>query len=158
MKLEKEAGSCDASPNENCVLNSAAHSKKSPNRQARTIPQMPASESGVALASWRENLVRDDYFEAVEIVAGDLGPIAAIGSPLVCVGFGPNWTMVWICPSRMPWGWSDPFKLFLQPRSAAACRYAVALAEKIRIAAEAEQERRERHKTEILREKLGGGQ
>jgi hypothetical protein len=118
---------------------------------------MPAVESGITLAAWRESLVRDGYFEAVEIVDGDLGPVAAIGSPRVCVGFGPSWTVVWICPSRLLWGWSDPFKLFLRPRSAAACKYAVALAEKVRVAADAEQERLERRKAAHLREKFGGG-
>jgi hypothetical protein len=118
---------------------------------------MPAPESGITLASWRESLLRDGYFEAIQIVDGDLGPIAAIGSPRVCVGFGPSWTTVWICPARLPWGWSDPFKLFLSPRSAAACKYAVALAEKVRGAAEAEQGRLERRIAAHLREKSGGG-
>jgi hypothetical protein len=118
---------------------------------------MPAPDSGITLAAWRETLVRDGYFEAVEIVSGDLGPIAAIGSPRVCVGFGPSWSVVWICRSRMPWGWSDPFKLFLRPRSPAACKYAVALAEKLRVAADAEQARLERREAAYLREKFGDG-
>lgn len=122
--------------------------------QPRTIPPMPAPDSGIRLADWRESLVDEGYFEAIEIVGGELGPIAAIGSPMVCVGFGPSWTVVWICSSRLPWSWSDPFKLFLRPRSAAACKYAVALAERVRVAAEAEQARRERIRAEKLRERF----
>lgn len=156
MKLEKiEAGACDTGPNENCVSTAQAYSKKARKSQARTIPSMPAAGAETNLSDWKDRLVRLGFFEAVHIVGGDLGPIAAIGSPMVCVGFGPSWTAVWVCPSRMPWGWSDPYKLFLQPRSAAACKYAVKLAGSIRVAAEAEQDRRERHKAAVLREKFG---
>lgn len=155
MKMEKiDPGACDTGANEICVLKPAANSKNTAKNQRRIIPEMPPAESGTTLATWRDRLVSEGYFEAVELVDGELGPIAAIGSPRVCVGFGSAWTAVWICPSRMPWGWSDPFKLFLQARSAGACRYAVALAGRIRVAAEAEHARLERARAAYLREKF----
>lgn len=147
MKLEKiEAGACDTGPLENCVSTAQAYSKKPAKSQQKTIPPLGDKR----LADWRESLVRDGYFKAVEVVTGDLGPIAAIGSPLVCVGFGDCFTVVWM--ERKPWGWSNVCKTWLGSPSSGAIKYAVALAEKVKKAAEAEQARRERRQDAALRE------
>jgi hypothetical protein len=155
-----EAGTCDASPNQNCEPNSAAYSKNRPETQGQTIPPMPSPESGVTIKDWRELLIAAGLFKAVEVVDGELGPIAILGSPRVCVGFRNDCTLVWICPSRMPSGWSDPFRIFLHRPgkvSGEAIRYGVSLAKMVRAAAEKAQERRDRQKAAVLREKFGRG-
>lgn len=166
MKLEKiEAGSCDTGSNENCVLDQRSHSKKPSEKQRRIIPPMPHPASGITLASYCEGLVRDGYFEHVEIVSGEIGPIHVLRSrdnsahsPRVGVGFCHNATCVWICSTRLPWGWRDPFQIFYRGNHrGAAVAYATKLANKVRLAALAEQERLERRRAARLRE-MGGGQ
>ena len=155
MKQEKiSPGACDTGANENCVLDGAAYSKNHGKTQQRTIPPLPDPESGITIAEWSASLVEGGFFKAVEVVGGDIGPIAAIGSPRVCVGFGEGWSVVWC--ERRPWGWSDPYKLFLKANSRAACTYAVALAKKIKAVAETEQARKDRIREAKLRERFGG--
>lgn len=132
-------------PKESCVSTAQADSRKSRKEQSRTIPPLPDPETGISVSDWKKSLVDAGLFKAVEVVDGDdLGPISAIGSPRVCVGFGECWTMVWI--ERLPWGWADPYKLFLTPKSKAAVRYALRLAEQIRDTAEREHAFRERNR------------
>jgi len=156
---EIRAAGCDDGPNENCVSIAPASSKKPAEKQSRTIPPLPDPCTGISVAEWADSLVAAGLFQAVQVVEGDgLGPIAAIGSPRVCVGFGDGWTMVWI--ERLPWGWSDPHKMFLSPMSKAAVRYALALAERVRNAAQREQDRRDRAKNAAAAElaaRLNGG-
>lgn len=131
---------------------------KSAKSPRRSIPPLPDPESGISVAAWRESLVRDGHFKAVQVVDGDLGPIALIGSPRVCVGDLGGSTAVWL--ERRPWGerWSNANQLFVGTNHVrSAISYAVKLAEAIRKAALAEEVRKERYKAAFLREKLGGG-
>ena len=149
MRHQKiDPAGCDDGANENCVSNSAAYSTNAPKSEARTIPPMPPIGSPQpgqpSLSDWKARLVEEGYFKRVEIVSGDIGPVAGIGSPLVCVGFGERWSCVWIDPHRIPWGWSDPYRVFLGDKLGGAVKYALELAKRVRIAAEREQERRER--------------
>lgn len=156
MKQERiEAGACDTGPNKLRHADSAVHSKNRPEspRQSRVIPPLPEPHSGVSIAQWRDGLVEAGLFSDVQVVDGDgLGPIAVLDSPRVCVGFRDDCTVVWV--ERAPWGWSDPYRLYLKANSSAARRYAVALAERIRDAAHAEQARRERIRDAKVRERL----
>jgi hypothetical protein len=158
MKHTKiEAGACDTGPNENCVSTAQSYSKKPAKSPRRSIPPLPGPESGISVAQWRESLVRDGYFKAVEVVDGDLGPIALIGSPRVCVGDLGGSTAVFL--ERRPWGekWSNANQLFIgRSHVRSAISYAVKLAEAIRKAALAEEARKDRYKVALLREKFGG--
>lgn len=162
MKHEKiEAGACDTRPSNLVASDQLTLSKNSPGKQSRTIPLMPSPESGESIGDWHQRLVREGYFERVEVLGldGDLGPIELLadrgnGAPFLCVGFHRHCTLVWICPTRIPRGWGDPFKTFLlrpgQVASAEGIRYARALAEKMRDAANREAARRDRKKTAHL--------
>lgn len=162
MKLEKiEAGSCDASPKENCVPNSAVYSKIQPCRQGRTVPPMPPVESGISVDAYCASLV-PDYFDECHWVKGELGRIQVLGSPIVFVGLHSDCTIVWICATRLPRGWSDPRKTFLLRKAGGSRRgafnYAIQLAEYVRKAAEKEAGYRDRQKAGYLAEKFGGAE
>lgn len=145
---------CDTGP-ELLGGNAKSYSRRPAKTQPRTIPPIPGAESGITIAEWRASLVSLGLFKAVEVVEGDVGPISAIGSPRVCVGLNNDHTVVWI--ERLPWAWSDPYRLFLSRNHRGdAVKYALALAENVRKAADAEHARMERHKAAVLREKFGG--
>lgn len=128
------------------------HSRISPKKPApKSTPPLPDPSAGVSVAEWAASLV-PHYFEHVEVVDGELGPIALIGSPRVCVGFRADCTLVWV--ERCPFEWTDPFREYLKPRSGSACRYALHLASKLRDMANAEFARRERIKEAKVRERL----
>lgn len=127
--------------------------------QRGIIPAMPPLNGlpgAETLSEWKARLVRDCGFLKVEIVEAT-GPIACIGSPLVCLGYGNGWTSVWVCRSR--WNFpGDPFRIWLTHGSQAAVSHALKLRDAIRRAAQAEHDRRERQKASVLREKFGGAQ
>lgn len=123
----------------------------------RSIPPLLGPESGITVADWRRQLIDGGYFKTVEVVEGDLGPIALIGSPRVCVGDLGGSTAVWL--ERRPWGdkWSNANQLFVgRNHVRSAISYAVKLAEAIRKAALEQETRLERQKAAVLREKFGG--
>lgn len=114
--------------------------------QARTIPPMPPVESGISIRDYCKSLVEGGYFEECQAVTGELGPIAVIGSPIVLVGMRADCTLIWVCRTRLPRGWSDPFQTFLiRPGGGrgGAFKYARQLAEMIRRNAEKEAAYRE---------------
>jgi hypothetical protein len=160
MRQEKiEAGSCDASPNENCVSTAQTYSKNaSKNPPAKRLPPMPDGRSETTVNDWRMLLVEQGYFERADVVRGDLGPIHVLNSPRVVVASRGGSTWVWV--DNQPWGWSDATKEFLRVPSKAALRYAVELATRLRDEAQREFDRRERLKSARLAElaeRMNGG-
>jgi hypothetical protein len=149
LRTKIGAGAGDTDPANQLTPAAVSYSKNRSEKQQRTIPPLPDAATGISVADWARSLVDAGLFQAVEAVEGDLGPIAVIGSPRVIVGFGNNWTAVWI--ERLPWGWSDPYKLFLSPMSKAAIRYAVTLGERVKKAAEREKERLDRKRGAVVR-------
>lgn len=143
MKMETiSPGACDTGANENCVSTAQAYSKNSPEKQSRTIPPLPELQAESSVSDWRRLLVEHGYFEKVDVVTGELGPIHVLGSPRVVVASRCGSTWVWV--ERQPWGWSNATKEFLRSPSKAALRYAVELATRLRTEAQAESDRRER--------------
>jgi len=127
-----------------------------PERQ-RLAPQIQGTGS---IADWRDLLVRRGYFETVEVVNGELGPVHLLGSPAprVMLGSRNGSTFVWIC--NPVWGHGDCSREFLKTPSAAAGRYALQLAAELRKAALLEGERRDMVKdarlAELMSRREGG--
>jgi hypothetical protein len=124
----------------------ATAAKSPPTTRVPAIHDTP----GESVTDWRAMLVERGYFDRVDVVTGELGPIHVLGSPRVVVAARDGSTWVWV--DNQPWGWSDATKEFLRVPSKAANAYALELAGRIREEARQEFERRERIKDARLRD------
>jgi hypothetical protein len=126
-------------------------------KQRRSIPPLPDVETGITVAQWRQSLVDQGLFRAVELVSLDeLGPVGLIGGVRVCIGFCDAQTYVWL--ERRPWGsqWANANLFFIdRDHVQSGVGYALKLARSIRKVALAEQGHQERRKEARRREKYG---
>lgn len=74
-----------------------------------------------------------------QIVVGPVGPIHLVGSPRVVVERHPTRAFVWV--DNPIWGWPPALREFLNPNSPTILKYAFALAEQIKDAAEKQEAR-----------------
>lgn len=104
-------------------------------------PAHPNPNDGETWRDWCDDLVELKLFSTARAVGGDLGPIGMIGGPRVIIGTRPPSAIVWV--ERLPWGWPNPRREFLNADSPSVKSYAKNLVEKFRAAAQREFDKRE---------------
>lgn len=101
------------------------------------------------LNDWRDLLLESGFFDKVDLVAGEIGPVHLIGSPRVVVATRNLKSWVWVTADV--WGRGDRSKEWLKSRNPGthhpgAIRYGRELAQTLKVDADREAEGVERKK------------